>query len=101
LLNPPASCGIDPEGVFPVLGSRDALVPPHTLTATLDAWDVPPANRTAWETGHFGVLLRAIRGDLEGIIGAALAFADDAADATGADTAASRSDDAHGRATPK
>ena len=104
LLNPPASCGIDPEGVFPAVGSRDALVPPHTFTATLDAWDVPAANRTVWETGHFGVLLRAIRGKLDGVVGSALAFAadaDDANDVESVDDAVSRSDDTHGRATPK
>jgi hypothetical protein len=72
LLNPSSSPALDPDRVFPVFGTRDDLVPPHTFTATLDAWDVPPGNRTAWETGHFGVLLRAIRGGLDGVIDRAL-----------------------------
>jgi hypothetical protein len=67
-------CGVDPARVFPVRGSRDDLVPPHTLTPVLDAWGVPPENRTVWDTGHFGVLLRAIRGELEPILDAALAL---------------------------
>lgn len=72
LLNPPSSCGLDADRVFPVYGLRDTLVPPHTFTTTLDAWGVPDANRTAWETGHFGTLLRAIRGDLSPVVDAAL-----------------------------
>ncbi|WP_136590012.1 alpha/beta hydrolase family protein [Salinigranum halophilum] len=73
LLNPPESCGLDPDRVFPVFGRRDTLVPPHTLTATLDAWGVPAENRTAWDTGHFGTLLRSIRGDLAPVVERALA----------------------------
>jgi hypothetical protein len=76
LLSPPDTCGLEPERVFPVFGQNDTLVPPHTLTATLDAWGVPDANRTAWETGHFGVLLRSIRGDLAPVVDAALSVAD-------------------------
>jgi hypothetical protein len=73
LLNPPDACGLDPERVFPVYGTRDDLVPARTLTPTLDAWGVPAENRTAWETGHFGVLLRTIRGDLGDVVDRALA----------------------------
>jgi hypothetical protein len=41
--------------------------------ALFDRWDVPEANRTEWECGHFGTLLRAIRkDDLRQTIGAAL-----------------------------
>jgi dienelactone hydrolase len=72
VLNPPASCGVGPGRVWPVYGTRDELVPPHTLLGTLDAWGVPTANRTAWETGHFGVLLRTLRGGLERILSRAL-----------------------------
>ncbi|AUV83959.1 alpha/beta hydrolase [Salinigranum rubrum] len=76
LLNPPDSCGLAPERVFPVFGRRDTVVPPHTFTATLDAWGVPEENRTTWETGHFGALLRSIRGDLEPVVDAALSVAE-------------------------
>jgi hypothetical protein len=38
----------------------------------LDTLGVPAENRTAWETGHVGVLLRTLRGGLERVVGRAL-----------------------------
>lgn len=63
LLNPPETCGIDPEWVVSFGGLRDEVVPYGTTRRLLDAWNVPPVNRTEWDVGHMGVLTQLLRHD--------------------------------------
>lgn len=63
LLRPGDEPGVDPERVFPFAGSEDAAAPYDLATGTLDAWDVPTANRTVRPTDHFGTYLDVLRGD--------------------------------------
>ncbi|SDM84097.1 hypothetical protein SAMN04487949_2767 [Halogranum gelatinilyticum] len=63
LLNPPTTCGIDPERVVPVAGVRDEVVPYDTTRWLLDSWGVPDGNRVEWDVGHFGVLMQMLRHD--------------------------------------
>ncbi|XVH31634.1 alpha/beta hydrolase [Haloferacaceae archaeon DSL9] len=63
LLTPPATTGIDPARIYPVAGLDDEVAPYGDARETLDRWGVPPANRTEWESTHFGVYLRSIRTD--------------------------------------
>jgi hypothetical protein len=73
LLRPPEAPGIDPKRIYPFGGLQDKMTDYASARALFDRWDVPEANRTEWECGHFGTLLRAIRkDDLRQTIGAAL-----------------------------
>jgi dienelactone hydrolase len=61
LLDPPRSAGLDPERVYPAVGSDDAVAPVAGARRLFDDWGVPPANRTEWATGHVGVLTKVVR----------------------------------------
>ncbi|SEO88120.1 hypothetical protein SAMN04487948_106143 [Halogranum amylolyticum] len=63
LLNPPTTCGIDPERVVSFGGRRDEVAPYDTTRWLLDSWEVPDENRVEWDVGHMGVLMRLLRHD--------------------------------------
>ncbi|WP_327053746.1 hypothetical protein [Halomicrococcus gelatinilyticus] len=61
LLTAPNDPGLPPERVFPFAGRRDRMAPYRDAHDLLRRWDVPPQNRTEWDAGHFGVLVRLVR----------------------------------------
>lgn len=63
LLNPPATCGIDPSRVVSFGGRQDEVAPYDTTRWLLDSWEVPDENRIEWNVGHMGVLLQMLRHD--------------------------------------
>ena len=63
LLNPPATCGIDPSRVVSFGGRQDDVAPSDTTRWLLDSWEVPDENRIEWDVGHMGVLLQMLRHD--------------------------------------
>ncbi|WP_458184992.1 alpha/beta hydrolase family protein [Haladaptatus sp. NG-WS-4] len=63
LLRPPETPGVDPENVYPFGGLRDGMTDYESASELFDRWGVPASNRTVWDCGHFGTLLRVIRKD--------------------------------------
>lgn len=61
LLDPPATPAVDPGSIVPFVGRRDDLAPVDTALELYDSWGVPDRNVTAWDAGHFGVLVRLVR----------------------------------------
>ena len=61
LLTPPNDLGISPDRVFSFAGRRDRMAPYRDARDLLTRWGVPPQNRTEWDAGHFGTLLRLVR----------------------------------------
>ncbi|MGM0592185.1 MAG: alpha/beta hydrolase [Halobacteriota archaeon] len=62
LLNPPPEPALDPAQVYTFGGRHDVIAPTATARRLLDAWNVPDENRTEWNVGHFGVLVKLLRG---------------------------------------
>jgi len=60
MVSPP---GIDPGRIYPFGGLDDEMTDYASARAPFDDWGVPQGNRTEWDCGHFGTLLRAIRRD--------------------------------------
>jgi hypothetical protein len=61
LLAAPETAGLAPGRIFPVGGLVDEMTQYPTTRETLDRWGVPEGNRLEWDSGHFGVSLRAMR----------------------------------------
>jgi pimeloyl-ACP methyl ester carboxylesterase len=87
LLNPPASPDLSADRVFAFYGGNDAMAPTATAETLLRRWRVPRQNVFEWDCGHFGTMVRLIRGDVyqRTVTGALDRFAEAAETATTSD----------------